>query len=342
MGDPQYVKFVSQKINKVRWRPTRSSLQKPDVFITGSWENKTNTINVWSVQGGDAIEDENLETDKLRCAHKCRVPGNIDSLTFADPDTVIAGLGNGDVVLLKYSVSQMLDIVQEWKGMHHISGNGIPCTGVDVSIPDFVTVGEDGNINLMRIGSDRLLRKLAKADSCPITDVCFVKQNEICTVNKMGQLRLWDLRSSQDSPSRIVVTSEELIALESVCRHPSRPHILAAGGADGCVTTFDIRKEVAPVTKLEVHDLEVWEVQFHPTSPDNLFTCSEDGAVRRLDITSELKNQDSLISAGNRPPVDVLELLNCHNMAVNSLSISGSRLVCGTDSESVYVIENIQ
>lgn len=72
----------------------------------------------------------------------------------------------------------------------------------------------------------------------------------------MGQLRLWDLRSSRDEPARIIVSSEILVALESVNRHPTRPHILAAGGADGCVTTFDIRKETAPITKLEVHEME--------------------------------------------------------------------------------------
>ena len=29
----------------------------------------------------------------------------------------------------------------------------------------------------------------------------------------------------------------------------------------------------------------VWEVRFHPTSPNNLFTCSDDGTVLHWDAT---------------------------------------------------------
>lgn len=86
--------------------------------------------------------------------------------------------------------------------------------------------------------------------------------------------------------------------------------------------------------------LSVWEVAFHPSSPDSLFTCSEDGAVRRMDLTREIHNLSEAPNA-SVPPVDVVELLKSGGAAVNSLSISGSTLVCGTDSESLFVIENI-
>lgn len=34
-------KYVSQKISKTRWRPvSHSSLQQPDIFVTGSWDNE--------------------------------------------------------------------------------------------------------------------------------------------------------------------------------------------------------------------------------------------------------------------------------------------------------------
>lgn len=52
------------------------------------------------------------------------------------------------------------------------------------------------------------------------------------------------------------MSSETLVALESVDRHPSRPHVIATGGADGCVTTFDIRGNAQPIKKIEVHTME--------------------------------------------------------------------------------------
>ena len=35
-----YVKFVSQKISKIRWRPSeQQGLQQSNIFVTGSWDN---------------------------------------------------------------------------------------------------------------------------------------------------------------------------------------------------------------------------------------------------------------------------------------------------------------
>lgn len=38
-------KYVSQKISKTRWRPvSSSSLQQPDIFATGSWDNEVGLL----------------------------------------------------------------------------------------------------------------------------------------------------------------------------------------------------------------------------------------------------------------------------------------------------------
>lgn len=38
-------KYISQKISKTRWRPVSSaSLQQPDVFATGSWDNEARAL----------------------------------------------------------------------------------------------------------------------------------------------------------------------------------------------------------------------------------------------------------------------------------------------------------
>ena len=70
----------------------------------------------------------------------------------------------------------------------------------------------------------------------------------------MGQLRIWDVRSSSDRPSRVIASCDALTALRCVDRHPAQGHVIAAGGADGCVTLFDARKECAPVTRLQIHE----------------------------------------------------------------------------------------
>lgn len=38
-------KYISQKISKTRWRPvSAASLQQPEVFATGSWDNEARTL----------------------------------------------------------------------------------------------------------------------------------------------------------------------------------------------------------------------------------------------------------------------------------------------------------
>ena len=40
------VKYVRHKVSVVRWRPTsQGSLQEPDVFVTGSWDNGVSNIS---------------------------------------------------------------------------------------------------------------------------------------------------------------------------------------------------------------------------------------------------------------------------------------------------------
>lgn len=40
-------KYVSQKISKIRWRPvSASSLQQPDIFVSGSWDNEVGKLSI--------------------------------------------------------------------------------------------------------------------------------------------------------------------------------------------------------------------------------------------------------------------------------------------------------
>ncbi|MEE6511815.1 hypothetical protein FKM82_018620 [Ascaphus truei] len=68
--EDKYAKFVSQKISKTRWRPvSASSLQQPDVFATGSWDNEENKVSMWSTGDFGAINlDEEYQGEpRLLC-----------------------------------------------------------------------------------------------------------------------------------------------------------------------------------------------------------------------------------------------------------------------------------
>lgn len=115
--------------------------------------------------------------------------------------------------------------------------------------------------------------------------------------------------------------SGDRVPLHCVDRHPNQQHIVATGGQDGMLCVWDVRQGNTPFSLMEAHSAEsktqlgshdfildynyiflfamtvliipsffffcpVWEVHFHPTNPDHLFTCSEDGSLLHWETSS--------------------------------------------------------
>merc|ERR550534_2667993 len=97
---------------------------------------------------------------------------------------------------------------------------------------------------------------------------------------------------------------------------------------------------------------------FHPSQPDHLFSCSEDGSLWHWDgsaynpqpTSSFLPQQITaprdpgltspwLSLEASRSSLDIASLLPDKSLPVNSLDIQASTLLCGTDSETLYTIE---
>ena len=96
----------------------------------------------------------------------------------------------------------------------------------------------------------------------------------------------------------------------------------------------------------------VWDVKFHPRYPNNLFTCSQDGSLWHWDATgaqmntavggapqatwhSELTNSPWL---GGIEKVEVSNYLSANSLPVNSLDIESKHLLCGSDSEAIFIV----
>lgn len=111
----------------------------------------------------------------------------------------------------------------------------------------------------------------------------------------------------------------------------------------------------------------VWEVMFYAANPDHLFTCSQDGAIWQwngssmkapsIDInkilnpsTPGIPNASSNMSSTPTPwlsadaskhKIETFSLLPYNRPAVNSMDVTGQNLVCGTDGEAVYILDNL-
>uniref|UniRef100_A0A3Q2DG96 Nucleoporin 43 n=1 Tax=Cyprinodon variegatus TaxID=28743 RepID=A0A3Q2DG96_CYPVA len=333
--------YVSQKISKTRWRPVSySALQQPDIFATGSWDNEENKVSVWSIgdQGRSDLEDGFEGDPQLLCEYN----------------------HDGDVLDL-----QTLSVTQQWAKAHRFPCNNAPSTGVACSTPEVVTVGEDGRIIVFRVDQEGVVRVIDNADSSTLHAVTYLRTTEVLTVNSIGQLKLWDLRQQSSSPSQILSLSGDRVPLYCVDRHPNQQHIVATGGQDGMLCVWDVRQGNMPFSLMEAHSAEMWEVHFHPTNPDHLFTCSEDGSLLHWETSSPSEmpsflqggrnssmtsrsamapagGNQSIVSAwlrgdSSKSRLETTHMLPTQTLSVNSLDVLGQCLVCGTDGEAIFI-----
>ncbi|XP_024275726.1 nucleoporin Nup43 [Oncorhynchus tshawytscha] len=360
-------KYVSQKISKTRWRPvSSSSLQQPDIFATGSWDNEDNKISIWSIgENGISGLDNEFEGDpQLVCEHKHN--GDVLDLQFLDQDRIVTASSTGAVIIFRHHHnSQTLSVSQLWERAHHYPCDNAPCTGIVCNSPEIVTVGEDGRIILFRADQEGVLRTIENADSSTIHDVTFLRTTEILTVNSIGQLKIWDFRQQGNEPSQILSLTGDRVPLHCVDRHPNQQHIVATGGQDGMLCIWDVRQGNMPFSLMEAHSAEMWEVHFHPSNPDHLFSCSEDGSLLHWETSSNSDTpsflqggrntsivsrsaiapaggNQSLISSwltgdSSKGRLETTHMLPSQTLSVNSLDVLGQCLVCGTDGEAIYV-----
>ncbi|XP_030053921.1 nucleoporin Nup43 [Microcaecilia unicolor] len=371
-------KFVSQKISKSRWRPVPSaSLLLPDLFATGSWDNEENKVSVWSIGDfGSLNADGDYEGDhQLLCDIKHN--GDVLDMQFLDQERIVTASSSGSVTIFRHHQNnQTLSINQRWERAHYHSGPDIPscgsapCTGIVCNNPEIVSVGEDGRINLFKADSKKILRTIDNADSSTLHAVTFLRTTEIMTVNSIGQLKMWDFRQQGNEPSQIFFLTGERVPLYCVDRHPNQQHVVATGGQDGMLSIWDVRQGSMPVSLLEAHDAEMWEVHFHPSNPDHLFTCSENGSLWHWNASSDMAEKPSFLQLGGRNTtlsrstlgqsninqslmsawlssdpakgrMEITSLLPNQTLSVNSLDILGQCLVCGTDAEAIHVTRQL-
>uniref|UniRef100_A0A2K6PJH3 Uncharacterized protein n=1 Tax=Rhinopithecus roxellana TaxID=61622 RepID=A0A2K6PJH3_RHIRO len=254
-----YVKFVSQKISKTRWRPLPpGSLQTVETFATESWDNEESYVSPWSIGDfGNLDSDGGFEGDhQLLC--DIRHHGDVMDLQFFDQERIVTASSTGCVtVFLHHPNNQTLSVNQQWTTAHYHPGpgspshSGAPCAGVVCNNPEIVTVGEHGRINLFKADHKEAVRTIDNADSSTFHAVTFLQTPEILTVNSIGQLKTWNFRQQGNEPSHILSLTSD--------RVPLHCHVVATGGQDGILSIWDVRQGTMPVSLLKAHEAEMRE-----------------------------------------------------------------------------------
>ncbi|TMS12370.1 Nucleoporin Nup43 [Larimichthys crocea] len=324
-------KYVSQKISKTRWRPvSHSSLQQPEIFATGSWDNEDNKISFWSIgnNGSSGLEDGFEGDPQLLCEHKH--DGDVLDLQFLDQDKIVTASSTGAVTIFRHHQnSQTVSVSQRWARAHRYPCDNAPCTGVVCSSPEIVTVGEDGRIILFRADQEGVMRVIENADSSTIHAVTYLRTTEILTVNSIGQLKLWDFRQQSNSPSQIL----SLVGSPLPSNQPrSSVHVLR-GRFAAALGDFRTFRDALVLTR----QVGLFCPLFSLASE----VAGNNSMISRSAMAPAGGNQ-SLISAwlsgdSSKGRLETTHMLPSQTLSVNSLDVLGQCLVCGTDGEAIFV-----
>lgn len=301
------VTYVGQKISKVCWKPQPpGAIASSEIFASGSWDDESNKVCVWSYKSPGVVEDGEMSPDIVEPELLCEVetPADVTGLKFLDEMRVAASFTNGCVTLFNFH-NKMLSIAQRWPGLHGYHGSQpAACTSLAVVSGGevLVTCGEDGRINVLQLLTPQPIRTLDNADNGALTALVCTLQSELLTTSSSGQLKLWDLRNHDNQPSRILTVSDDCLPMHCLDRHPQQPHLVAVGRADGSVCFWDLRSDRRALEVIQAHSSDVWDVKFHSSYPNNLFTCSQDGSLWHWNASTNLPPHPSTHLNPPQPP----------------------------------------
>ncbi|KAJ3634208.1 hypothetical protein MTP99_011112 [Tenebrio molitor] len=339
--------FVSEKINKIRWRP--DFMNDSHYFITGSWDNYQNSIKLWDFQENEE-DAEVYPFPVAECPHK----GDVTEAKFLNADTFVTTSSLGSVHLMKivseHGIEPVIESKINWEYIHNFPNGEIsPCTSFSTYDNDVATVGEDGTINLLNSQNQNVVRKIDNADSCSIHCVTFLKHSEILTGNLRGHLKIFDIRAPKNEPTTTFMLSGTQVSPLCLQHHPTQRHLVVAGDEEGSITIWDLRQNTYPVNLLDAHEGGVAEIRFHPDQPDQLFTCSSAGDVWHWSPKSGGIASVGLGTAENvwlasetiKNKLDVFTLMPKLHKPINSLDVNRNKVICGCDNEAIYLINGV-
>eukprot|EP00250_Pteridium_aquilinum_P010533 c19456_g1_i1 orf=471-1592(+) len=215
---------------------------------------------------------------------------------------------------------------------------------------DCVSVGDDGKINLTKLGESQL-RHTCLVDNHGLTSftaVHWASPAEFVTAGLGFSLQWWDHRR----PGGSVQMSNKWTPgkgggiIHSVDVHPSRKHVCVVGGSNGIVLAWDLRWQKEPLQLCGSSDLkgqflgdsmvesDIWEVKFDPFSPPGsnamsskippIMMCSEDGIL-------------GVVEAGEAPWEILAEPCAINTFDINSEN--STDVICGLEFESLLYIK---
>lgn len=351
--------FVSERINKLRFIEEEQANLEPSSFISGSSENKNN-IKLWKLIRNDFADE--MENDLIpKAMSKLTIDGEVTGIEVLDFNNVAISAGSSVsiVYINRDQERNSLRVNHHFGDIHKYktTGEAALCTGISAFDENISTIGEDGRINVISANNQKIITSLEDTDSVTQTAIRFINYKELITGNRLGVMNTFDLRSGSKKPTATFAVSCEdekrSNAVTCITHHPTQQHIILSASEEGSLTVYDLRQPSFPSSYLCAHDFAITEVMFHPTQPDKLFTASANGELWKWTqnmmqtISQDYDNRNDTANSwlnGERAKnkIAITSILGDLRKSVTSIDCSKqTRVICASNNEAVYVIDNV-
>lgn len=237
MSDPQVNgMYLSEKVAKIRFIPEQ--YRSPDSFVTGGWGSQDSSVKLWKLTNGNnfygvGAGDEPSEYIP-KCTAQSSLPGDITGLEFVDADHIVVASTNGFVSVLHIDRNRTANNLSEryrYRNLHRFENGVAAVNGLATFEHNVATIGEDGRLNILAIDQNRVIASVDDADSCSLTAVTFVNQKEVFTGNRMGLVKMFDVRSeSKEAVALFQISCEDdkkSNGVTSLTHHPTQKYIVS-------------------------------------------------------------------------------------------------------------------
>ncbi|XP_039131608.1 LOW QUALITY PROTEIN: nuclear pore complex protein NUP43 [Dioscorea cayenensis subsp. rotundata] len=306
-GDPNLHRFPQPNpVDAVRWIPAFSSLRRFAAAAVHDPDSSSSAVEVHALNPGPNLV--------LRSSHP--IPSRISALRFSlspqKPLLATAATSAGSLHLL--SIDPFEGSIDSELSVSDIAFSAATVADVDGQMEgrEWVSVGEDGRVNLVAVGDGRLEWRRV-FDSMGLVEYSAVKWGspaEFATGGLGFGVQWWDQRKPGGAVAQFKgnwACGNTIGMVHSIDIHPSRKHICVVGASSGTVFAWDLRWQHQPIllsgvgmgdTVQPTSESEVWEVRYDthiqsssiatgPTRILPVMMCSEDGILAVLEQGEE-------------------------------------------------------
>ncbi|KAJ2081455.1 hypothetical protein H4R24_002336 [Coemansia sp. RSA 988] len=342
------VQPVARTITSIRWLPPRAGNAYTDTdlhFISGS-SSKHKELVLWTTTNPDFKQLDDTTDDNNTLASlvaKTSHDGDVHAIAAASSDTIVTASSFGTISIynIDYDTESDCNLSLRESVTAHRFANGEPavCTAlsiqpIDATDAEVASCGEDGKLSYAPISRLDALQS-HEVDSTVITGMCWPTPTQLAISTRAGQVKLFDRRTPSEVLA-VFVDPSQTYDFECITSHPSQSFRLVTGTNTGAVLLWDIRNPKQPTMEaFNVHESNVWSVQFHPTDSSKIVSCSEDASLAITQWIVGNNNSDSQ----NRGVRHMSSFFNA--LSINCFDICPftrtSILVAGSDSGNLLM-----